>query len=208
MAKRQVDPNAAIVHAVFDFLYEDNPREQMAATFSFLKALRPELTDEKAQDETLIFFTGRSFKKWNEDAKKWLAGAREQMNTILKELYTGDMTLSFDDDTSFKVLGNRIHGIQGIALFDEVLLRIYDHNDVWSVKDRSDEGLSEIYVPRFFKLFLEALSRFPVDSVKTCDECGKYFFDERGYHRRFCSKKCNDRFSIRKSRAAKKGGKK
>ena len=180
-----------LIHAVIDFIYEDDPKDMMAAIFTFFKCFWGS-KDEVIQVATIEYLSDKNLKKRQKEYKDCFV-------LLMKSVFHEKGMITFDSDASFMIVGDKLSSweIKDEFRYLDVIIRIYNKDsDKLEITSKK-----ETKAPWFIKKFFDELSFFSIDTINNCAECGHYFFEERGYNRKFCSVKCKNRFGVRKSRA-------
>ncbi|WP_419661494.1 uncharacterized protein Dvar_19270 [Desulfosarcina variabilis str. Montpellier] len=206
MAKSQEDIAADLIHAVLDFIHQTEFEDVMPAIYRLIRAVWPDSTEIDLKVKTLSML--------NNEIAHWQKKVRESFFLLMDTLKKGRQ-FEFEQKTPFMVQNNKwcehIFN-EDLEIFEEQSVTIRsDWKLIYgSAEDqkRYEDDVQVLSVPYIIAKFFNSFKLFPFDSIKECDECGNYFFDNRGYKRRFCSKACSTRFTVRESRAKKAMAKK
>ena len=209
MAKSMESLAADLIRAVLDFIYQSEFDGIMPAVYRMIRAVSPGITEQALKSETLGLLESEIM-----NAHKW---TKDSFITLMATLKEGG-AIEFSHKTVFAIVNSVEVGSgpgekkwfddrdtspflkREVAIYKDTMSRFMANYTSDAEKEKPAEMVS---VPLIIIKTLEALRLFPLECLKVCAECDNFFFDNRGYKRRFCSKTCSTRFTVRESRARK-----
>jgi hypothetical protein len=198
-----------IIPATLNWMNETEFSEMMSATYKMFQEFMPNDSKEDIWERTLYVL-----KPENNIVEKQ-QNFKESFSYLFSKLKDG-WRIIFQETTGFVVEDNQLIPVFPDEILDNIKVKIQpdvrkyihpsikkDSKEFIDAYKKWDKDIQLYEAPVLIQKFFEVLAWFPFDSVVQCVECGNYFFEPRKYERRFCSKRCNDRYSVRKSRAKK-----